>query len=382
MSFYPVAKEQRKNIFIYDYWLLICAASILAFGLLLLASASINISVHQYHTPFHFFFRQVIFIVAGILISITLLKTPIELWEKVGGYVLILTFLLLIIVLVPGIGREINGSTRWIGVGPLTLQVSELAKFGMVTYLAGYLVRRQIEVQNTFEGFFKPLIIMGIMASLLLLEPDFGATVVIMFVMMGMVFLAGARLWQFFILFSIVAFLLWLIAVSSPYRLERITSFLNPWATPFDSGYQLTQSLIAFGRGGIFGVGLGNGVQKLFYLPEVHTDFLFAVLAEELGIFGQFFVLALFACLVGRALYIGRLAEKAKQLFSAYLAYGLGLLFGLQVIINVGVNTGLLPTKGLTLPLMSYGGSSVIFSTAMVAILLRIYYEVKVEETA
>jgi cell division protein FtsW len=197
-----------------------------------------------------------------------------------------------------------------------------------------------------------------------------------MLTMLGMIFLAKARLWQFLVLFAGVMALMWILAISSPYRVMRMTSFLNPWASQYDSGYQLSQSLIAFGRGGIFGVGLGNGIQKLFYLPEVHTDFLFAVLAEELGIVGQIFVLGLFSCIVARALYIGRLAERAEYIFASYLAYGLGLLLAVQVIVNVGVNIGVLPTKGLTLPLMSYGGSSIIFSCAIIAVLLRIHHEV------
>ena len=335
-----------------------------------------GIAEHQYHAPFHFFYRQVIFIGVGIVAGITILRMPIIFWEKVSGYLLLAVILLLVLVLIPGIGKHINGSIRWIGLGPLTLQVSELAKFGIVIYLAGYLVRREKEVQTSFEGFLKPLIILGLLSLLLLLEPDFGATVVIILTMLGMIFLAKARLWQFLVLLSCVVLLLWIVAIASPYRVMRMTSFLNPWAMQYDSGYQLSQSLIAFGRGGIFGTGLGNGVQKLFYLPEVHTDFLFAVVAEELGIVGQAFVLLLFSCIVGRALHIGYLAWQIRDGFSSYLAYGLGLLIGLQVIINIGVNLGILPTKGLTLPLMSYGGSSIIFNCIIIAILLRIHHEV------
>lgn len=375
-----MANNQQKNIFHYDFWLLIGAFIALAFGLLILASASMGISEHQYHNSFHFFYRQIIFIITGMVIAITLLRTPVVFWEKIGGYLLLIVMLLLVLVLIPGIGKHVNGSIRWIGIGPLTLQVSELAKFGVVVYLAGYLVRREEEVQTSFEGFFKPLIILGFISLLLLLEPDFGSMAVIMFTMLGMIFLAKARMWQFIVLLIGVLVLMWILAISSPYRVMRLTSFLNPWATQYDSGYQLSQSLIAFGRGGIFGVGLGNGIQKLFYLPEVHTDFLFAVLAEELGIAGQLFVLLLFGCLVARALYIGRLAERAGEVFAGYLAYGLGLLLALQVVINIGVNIGVLPTKGLTLPLMSYGGSSIIFNCAIIAVLLRIHHEVKVDE--
>jgi cell division protein FtsW len=261
---------------------------------------------------------------------------------------------------------------RWINLGPLSLQVSELAKFSVILYLSSYLVRRAEEVQTKVIGFMKPMLILALASVLLLLEPDFGAMVVIMATALAMMFLAGVRLWQYAVLFLLVATGLAGLALSSPYRMARLTGFLHPWANQFDSGYQLTQSLIAFGRGGIFGVGLGDSIQKLFYLPEAHTDFLFAVLAEELGLLGEIGVIALFGVLVGRAIWLGRKAYELGEYFSSFLAYGLGLWIAFQAMVNIGVNAGLLPTKGLTLPLMSYGGSSVLINCVVVAVLLRI----------
>ncbi|EKE00667.1 MAG: Cell division protein FtsW [uncultured bacterium] len=367
----------KNTNFYYDYWLMLVAFALLAIGFLLLASASMGISDKFYHSPFHFLSHQAIYLLLGIMVGFFVLQLPLSFWERAGGYLLLASIFLLMLVLVPGVGRHVNGSVRWIGFGPISLQVSEFAKVAVTIYSAGYLLRRQDEVRVGVKGFIKPLILLGIVSGLLLLEPDFGAIVVMVLTLLGMMYLAGARLWQFIVLLLLVGAALGMLAVVSPYRLMRLTSFLNPWAKPFDSGYQLVQSLIAFGRGGVFGVGLGNSIQKLFYLPEAHTDFLFAVLAEELGIIGQVVVLSLFSFLVARALYLGQMAARIKNWFASYLAYGLGLLLGLQVVINVGVNLGLLPTKGLTLPFMSYGGSSMLFNCIIIAILLRVYHEVK-----
>lgn len=386
-----MAKELTQNerrstaryntiVFRYDYWLLSTVSAILILGFVILSSASMGASDQIYHGPWRFIFHQLIYLISGIFFAMVLMRLPIKFWSRIGGYLLLATLLLLFLVLVPGIGKEINGSVRWLGVGPLTLQASEFAKCGIVIYMAGYLLRRENEVQGQLSGFLKPMIIVALVSMLLLAEPDFGATVVIVCTILGMIFLAGARLWQFLLLLAVAGMALGGLALSSPYRLARMVSFLNPWATPYDSGYQLTQSLIAFGRGGFWGVGLGNSIQKLFYLPEAHTDFLFAILAEELGMFGQFLILGLFAVLVGRVFYLGKLARQLDEKFTAYLTYGLGLLLGLQVIINVGVNIGILPTKGLTLPFMSYGGSSMLFNCAIMAILLRVYHEISVRQ--
>lgn len=371
--------KDKYSVYYYDYWLILIAISLLAVGFLLVASSSMGVSEKIYRNPFHFLSHQTAYLFVGIATGFVVKQIPLKLWQKTSGYLLLGCMFSLMIVLVPGIGREVNGSTRWINFGMFSLQVSEFAKFAVVIYSASYLMRRQNEVRLSIKGFVKPLILLGLIAGLLLLEPDFGAVVVMILVMLGMMYLAGARLWQFMILLLIVCGALATLAVVSPYRLMRLTSFLNPWAKPFDSGYQLVQSLIAFGRGGIFGVGLGNSIQKLFYLPEAHTDFLFAVLAEEFGVFGQIIVLSLFSFFVARAFYLGQMAAKIRYWFASYLAYGLGLLIGLQVIINVGVNIGLLPTKGLTLPFMSYGGSSMLFNCIIVAVLLRIHHEVTLE---
>jgi len=360
---------------LYDKWFVLSVLCILALGLLMMTSASIVISDKQLHQPFYFLFKQLIFLTIGTLLGSIILQIDTQYWEKMGGYLLLGVMLALSLVLIPGIGHHVNGSARWIGIGPLGFQVSELTKFTMVVYMAGYLVRRNNEIRNELSGFIKPMAIVGAVAVLLLREPDFGATVVVTATTLGMMFLAGMRLRHFVALFSMVIAILAVIAISAPYRLARLTSFLNPWDRPFDTGYQLTQSLIAFGRGGWFGVGLGKSIQKMFYLPEAHTDFLFAVIAEELGLVGICMVLALFCFLVMRIFLIGRTAQRSGRHFAGFLAYGFGLWLAIQFTVNIGVNSGLLPTKGLTLPLMSYGGSSVLVNCIVIALLLRIDYE-------
>ena len=313
----------------------------------------------------------------GLVAALIIVKIEIARWQSVHAFLLLASLFLLIVVLIPGIGHTVNGSTRWVGFGIARLQVSEFAKLALIVYLASYLVRHQEEVRTCASGFIKPLVVLAVMSLLLLKEPDFGAVVVITATVMALLFLAGVRLWQFVLLLVACAVIIVVLAISSPYRLERLTGFLNPWARQFDSGYQLTQSLIAFGRGGWFGVGLGESVQKLFYLPEAHTDFLLAVLAEELGLMGVLTVIGLFVLLVSRGLLIARRALHAGNPFAAYLAYGFSLLLALQAAINIGVNSGLLPTKGLTLPLMSYGGSSMVANCIVIAILVRIDYETR-----
>jgi cell division protein FtsW len=366
----------RQRTFLYDYWLILIVTALLAIGLLMVASASMVISDRQYHTPFHFLFHQLAYIGLAIFLGIIILRIPLIFWQKISPYLLLASLFLLIIILIPGVGREVNGSMRWVGFGPFGIQISELAKFSIVIYMAGFLVRREEEVRTSFIGFLKPMMLLAVIAILLLLEPDFGALAVIMLTVLSMIFLAGARLSQFILLLLLVAAALAILAVTSPYRLLRLTTFLHPWVNQFSSGYQLTQSLIAFGRGGIFGVGLGNSIQKLFYLPEAHTDFLFAVLAEELGLIGELIIIGLFAALVGRILFIGRLALRTGKKFASYIAYGFSLWLGLQAMINIGVNSGILPTKGLTLPFISYGGTSILFSCMAIAILLRVYHEI------
>jgi cell division protein FtsW len=312
-----------------------------------------------------------------VLGGVALFRLRLVLLERMGMTLLLLSMLLLLLVLVPGIGVEVNGASRWINVGLFRLQVSEPAKLLFIIYLASYLARHGEEVRTRIPGFIKPIGLFMIAALLLLLEPDFGATVVLAATVMGMIFMAGVSLLQFGGVLGVGALLLASLAVSSPYRMQRLTTFLDPWADPFNSGFQLTQSLIAIGRGEWFGVGLGASIQKLFYLPEAHTDFVFAVWAEETGLLGVSCIIMLYAMLVWRAFVIAAQAIKADNLFAAYLSYGIGIWFGLQSFINVGVNMGLLPTKGLTLPLMSYGGSSMVIMCAAVALLLRVDYETR-----
>ena len=282
---------------------------------------------------------------------------------------------LLFVVLIPGLGHMVNGSRRWIRLLGFNFQASELARVLVLIFIASYAVRREDELRSTALGLIKPMALLGFVALLLLAEPDFGAASVLLIAGFGILFVAGARLRWVLLVAAVCAGALALLVLMAPYRMARVTSFLDPWADPFNSGFQLTQSLIAIGRGEWFGVGLGESVQKLFYLPEAHTDFLFAVLAEELGLVGVAATLALFIGLVWRSFWIAQLASRANLAFQAYLAAGFGIWLGCQALINIGVNMGVLPTKGLTLPLMSYGRSSMIVTLAWVGLLLRVYHE-------
>jgi len=358
-----------------DPVLLIAFISLLTIGVIMVASSSISVADRNFSNPFYYLQRQLVFVAIGLVAAISVFKIRLVQWEKSGMALLIFALFLLVLVLVPGIGKTVNGSTRWLPLGVFSLQVSELVKLFLVIYVAGYLVRHGDAVRNSLTGFLKPMLMVGLAGLLLLLEPDFGATVVIMGTVLAMTFLAGARFMQFISFVSIFVSAAILLIVTSPYRMQRLTSFANPWADPFDSGFQLTQSLIAVGTGGWFGTGLGGSVQKLFYLPESHTDFLFAVLSEELGFVGVTVVILLYVLLFYRALKIASQAEKSGNYFAAYLAYGIGIWLSMQAIINMGVNIGLLPTKGLTLPLMSYGGSSLVVCCAAIGLLLRIHYE-------
>ncbi len=373
------ARQSKNSIYI-DYWLLGSALLLVFIGLIAVGSASIAVSDRQMGEPFYYFWRQLAYASLGITIAWGVLHIKLVFWELLGPTILMFSFLLLLLVLL--VGTEVNGSTRWFSLGLFNFQPSELMKLSIVIFLAGYLVRRGDEVRETTKGFHKPLILISIIAILLLLEPDFGAAVVIALTTFSMMFLGGVRLRQFFLLLLLAGVALTIIAYTSPYRLERITCFLNPWADPFNCGFQLTQALIAFGRGEWFGVGLGGSIQKLFYLPEAHTDFLFAVLCEELGLLGGVFVILLFSTVVWRAFFLAHIAIDNGKLFCGYLAYGIGLLIGLQAFTNIGVNMGMLPTKGLTLPLMSYGGSSMVLTCIAIALLLRVGHELDANQTS
>ena len=360
-----------------DFALLGVFFALLAIGLVMVTSASMPTADRYHHGSFYYTLRQATYMAMGLGLGLLVLRVRLAWWERAGFLCLLLALALLLAVLVPGLGHRVNGSIRWINLGLFRLQVSEVAKLLILIYLAGYLVRHAEQIRQGVAGFLKPMLVLVFTAVLLLLEPDFGATVVLFATALVMMFMAGVRLGNFAALIALAAGAFTLLAVSSPYRLQRLTGFLNPWADPFDSGFQLSQSLIAIGRGEITGVGLGASIQKLFYLPEAHTDFVFAVLAEELGLLGVLVVLGLYAFLVWRAYRIAAVALDNGNPFAAWLAYGVGTWMGLQTLINIGVNTGLLPTKGLTLPLLSYGGSSMLVSCAAVALLLRIDYETR-----
>jgi cell division protein FtsW len=359
----------------WDWTLLLSAACLLGLGLVMIASASVGIADRQVGDPTYYLVRQSLYVGLGLAAAFIAWQLPLSVWERSGPMWIIATLLLLLALFVPGLGRTVNGATRWLLMGPFNLQVSELAKLAMIIYLAGYLVRRGEEVRTTVGGFLKPMALVALFGVLLLAEPDFGATVVLAATALAMMFLGGVRLWLFGVLALFAMGAMAVVALGASYRLERLTAFLNPWADPFNSGFQLTQALIAFGRGEWFGVGLGSSVQKLFYLPEAHTDFVYAVLVEELGMVGGSIVVLLFTALVGRIFRIGRNAAEAGMAFASHLCYGVGVWFALQAFINMGVNMGLLPTKGLTLPLMSYGGSSMIVMCVALALVQRVALE-------
>lgn len=365
--------------FIYDKWFLLALLSLLGMGLVMVTSASLSFAEGIGVSVWYFALRQTAYLVGGLFFCLVALSVPLAVWRALGMPLLLLSIAGLLLLLVPGVSRQVNGSVRWLFVGPISIQVSEIAKLTVILYMAGYLVRQQKEIQQTIGGFLKPMGILALVSLLLILEPDFGSTVVIVSTVMGMLFLGGVPIRHFALLLSLAVVALGILSFTSPYRLERLTSFLNPWDDQFNSGYQLTQSLIAFGRGGWFGTGLGNSVQKLLYLPEPHTDFIYAVLAEELGLVGALSILLLFALLVSRILIIGRQAMFRGNRFAGFMAYGIGLWIGLQTLINIGVNAGVLPTKGLTLPFMSYGGSSLMVGLLAIGLILRIEYELSLK---
>ena len=366
-----------KTVAQFDLPLVLAVFALLAFGLIMVGSASIAIADRELGQPFYYLIRQAIYICLGMGIATAIVWIPLYVWERFSALLLISGILLLVVVLVPGISQSINGSTRWLSLGVINLQPSEFVKLFVIVYLSGYLVRRGEEVRTRVWGFLKPMLLLTLIAILLLMEPDLGAAAVIFATALGMMFLGGVRLWQFAVLLMMVLSAVAVLTITSPYRLERVTAFLNPWADPFNSGFQLTQSLIAFGRGEWFGLGLGGSIQKLFYLPEAHTDFVFAVLAEETGLLGSITVVLLFSFIAWRAFKIANRAQHLGLHFAAYIAFGITLWLCMQAFINIGVNMGVLPTKGLTLPLMSYGGSSMLASCMAIALLLRVDIETR-----
>lgn len=366
---------QNKLIGGYDFWLMSISLLIISFGLIMVATASISISAKEFGDPLYYFWRQGFAALIGLSFGLIILKIPMFVWQTISPYLLIVAIVLLVVIFIPGLGKEVNGSMRWIKLGSFTLQASEPVKLFIIAYLAGYMVRHVKTVQTDFAGFIRPIGVLTLITALLMLEPDFGASVVLFITALGMLFMGGVPLSRFFAWGLVAISALATLAVLSPYRMQRLMSFIDPWSDPYNSGFQLTQALIAFGRGDWFGVGLGASIQKLFYLPEAHTDFVFSVLAEELGLLGSITIIFLYSFVVWRAFVIGHIAERVEKYFAAYFAYGIGLIIGIQAYINIGVNMGVLPTKGLTLPLMSYGGNSLITFCMLLAILLRVEYE-------
>ncbi|NLY15419.1 MAG: putative lipid II flippase FtsW [Gammaproteobacteria bacterium] len=372
----PVGGRQQKIDL--DYWLLGACLCLLGLGLVMNASASSAVSAaHNGGNHYYYFIRHVIYVAAGLVAGAACLLVPVQRWQQWSWPLLIVALVLLVLVYVPGIGHEVNGSKRWLNLRVFNLQSSELAKLFMVFFIAGYLVRHQVELERKLFGFVKPLLVLLLFAALIYAEPDFGATTVMVGSVVVMIFLAGTSMKVAAPLLVILGTLGWFFVTAESYRLERITSFTDPFRDQFGSGYQLSQALIAFGRGEIFGVGLGNSVQKQFYLPEAHTDFVFAVLAEELGMVGAILTVLLLTFVCLRALRLGRKAQLAGQAFAAYCAYGIAMMWTGQAFINIGVNAGLLPTKGLTLPFISYGGSSLMVCCVSLAVLVRIEWEMR-----
>ena len=360
----------------YDRILVAAGGALIVLGYLMVSSASLHLGEKLAANVFHYPLRQLLHIILGLIAGSAVCMIPMEYWEKSSQWLFFVGLFLLVIVLIPGVGVKVNGSMRWLSLG-IRVQVSEVVKFFVVIYMAGFVTRHHDFVKESAYGLVKPLLLLSTTSGLLLLEPDMGSAVVILTIAMGVLFLSGARMQQFILLVIAVLVAAVLAIVFSGYRSARVTSFLHPWEDPFGNGFQLVQALIAFGRGEWFGVGLGSGIQKLFYLPEAHTDFLFSVIAEELGLAGVITVIILFSLIVWRAFAIGMMAEQLQQKFCAFIAYGLGIWFAFQSFVNMGVNMGLLPTKGLTLPFMSYGGGSMIVMCCAMAMLFRVNSEIQ-----
>ncbi|MER2491891.1 cell division protein FtsW [Catenovulum sediminis] len=386
----PTFKEQLQRFFqsafgvsethaLYDRSIVLIALSLAIVGLIMVASASLPYAMREFDNPLHFVIRHMIYLVLSFVIALAVLQLPVSWWEKFNPYLLLVALVLLIAVLI--VGRTVNGATRWLAIGPINIQAAEPAKLFFFAYLAGYLVRRENEIKQSIKGFIKPLVVFFLLAMLLLMQPDLGTVVVMFATTVGLLFLAGSKLLQFFALFMTGISAIVILIVIEPYRMRRILSFLDPWEDPFGKGYQLTQSLMAYGRGDWFGTGLGNSIQKLDYLPEAHTDFVFAILAEEFGYVGVACVIVLVFSLVSKTINVGHRAMLAERPFASYLAYGIGIWISFQAAVNIGASAGMLPTKGLTLPLVSYGGSSLIVMSIAIALILRIDHELRLMTT-
>jgi len=371
----PMSNVARPSI---DMVLLWSVLLLLAIGFVMVYSASIAISEAQKMTGYrstYYLIKHGIFLIVGGVSAYIIFQIPMSLWQRAAPFLFMAGGFLLVIVLIPGIGREANGARRWLSIGFMGMQPSELMKLFTVIYAADYTVRKAAFMDDFKKGFLPMFAVMVFMAALLLRQPDFGALVVVTTIAMAILFLGGLNWRVFAPLLILLALAFAVLIVSSPYRLQRLVGFMDPWADPLGTGYQLSHSLIAFGRGEWFGVGLGASVEKLFYLPEAHTDFVLAVIAEELGFIGVATVVGLFMVFIYRTFMVGRDAMTREKYFAALVAQGIGVWLSIQVFINMGVNMGLLPTKGLTLPFISFGGTGILVNCAAAAILLRIDYE-------
>ncbi|TBM22155.1 cell division protein FtsW [Hafnia paralvei] len=371
-------ESDAAMVVLYDRTLLWLTFGLAAVGFIMVASASMPIGQRLADDPFLFAKRDALYLALAFGLAMVTLRVPMAVWQRYSNAFLLVSVAMLLIVLV--VGSSVNGASRWIAFGPLRIQPAEISKLALFCYLSSYLVRKVEEVRSNFWGFCKPMGVMVVLAVLLLAQPDLGTVVVLFVTTLGLLFLAGAKMWQFLAIIGSGIFAVVLLIVAEPYRMRRVTSFWNPWADPFGSGYQLTQSLMAFGRGEFWGQGLGNSVQKLEYLPEAHTDFIFSILGEELGYFGVVLALLMVFFVAFRAMSIGRRALEADQRFSGFLACAIGIWFSFQALVNVGAAAGMLPTKGLTLPLISYGGSSLLIMSTALVLLLRIDYETRLEK--
>jgi|LWDU01.1.fsa_nt_gi cell division protein FtsW len=380
LASFSTASQSRESLTTatYDQLLFWAVMILLGIGLVMVYSASIAIAEARSavgHEGTYYLIRQAVFITVSLVAAYVTFQISMDWWQKMSPYLFLAAIALLILVLIPGVGRNINGSQRWLSLFVINLQPSEFMKLFAAMYVTDYAVRKSAQMDSIVNGFFPMVAVMFLVGFLLLREPDFGALAVVATISISILWLAGINIWIFIGLITVLPVAVYFLIVSSPYRLQRVIGFMDPWADPFGKGYQLSHALIAFGRGEWLGVGLGASVEKLLYLPEAHTDFLFAVIAEELGFVGVFVVLSLFAWIVIRAFGIGKEAIANERHYSALLAQGIGVWIGVQAIINIGVNMGLLPTKGLTLPLLSYGGSGLLANCIAMAVLLRIDYE-------
>lgn len=372
------SSQKNYNLPIYDYNLIWVSLILLGIGLVMVYSSSVDVAAASKisdHKNYYFLLRQVIFITLGFFIGYICFLIPIYFWQKMAPFLFVLGLILLVLVLIPGIGHEVKGSQRWISLGFVNFQPSEAVKLFTIMYASDYVLRKSKQMRTIIKGFLPMLGVVVLTGTLLLWQPDFGAFAVITCIAMGILFLGGLTYKIFFSLFISGPIVIYFLIKSQAYRIKRVESWLDPFSDPFDGGYQLVHSLIAFGRGEFFGVGLGGSVVKLHYLPEAHTDFILAIIGEEFGFIGVTIVICLFAYLVLRLFGIAKESIHNKKYFAALMAQGVGLWFGLQCIINVGVNTGLFPTKGLTLPLMSYGGSAILVNIIALAIILKIDHE-------